>query len=132
MCIGFDLSFFVGGLSEKFTANFIDQIINQAVPPWGTYQEFCTGCENTFPDTNKKTNVENQLMLLKQGTKTAEEFFQEFNQLAFAAGYTNTYHDDILIKLLHEAIHIHTINLIYAQPALPKVCHRHTVGLVYF
>ena len=67
---------------------------------------------------NKKTNAENQLMLLCQGSKTAEEFFQEFDQLAFAAGYTDTHHDDILIRQLHKAIHDKVINLIYSQPTL--------------
>ena len=30
--IRFNLSFFIGGLLEKFTANFIDQIIDRTVP----------------------------------------------------------------------------------------------------
>ena len=49
-----------------------------------------------------------------------EEFFQEFDQLVFIAEYTDTYHDNILVKLLHETIHIQTIDLIYGQPALPE------------
>ena len=36
-CIRFDLSFFIGGLLEKFTANFIDQIMGQTIPNWGTH-----------------------------------------------------------------------------------------------
>ena len=39
--IRFDPSFFVGGLPEKFTANFIDQIINDTVLRWGTFRAFC-------------------------------------------------------------------------------------------
>ena len=58
-------------------------------------------------------------MLLRQGSKTAEEFFQEFDQLAFAAGYTDTHHDDVLVRLLHEAIHSKVIDLVYSQPTLP-------------
>ena len=76
-------------------------------------------CEEAFRDTNKKTNTENQLTLLRQGSKTAEEFFQEFDQLAFTAGYTDTHHDDVLIRLLHEAIHSRVIDLVYGQPTLP-------------
>ena len=58
-------------------------------------------------------------MFLWQGGKMVEEFFQEVDQLAFTAGYTNTHHDDVLIKLLHSAIRTHTIDCIYSQPVLP-------------
>ena len=58
-------------------------------------------------------------MLLRQGSKMAEEFFQEFNQLTFTAAYTDTHHDDVLIRLLHKAIHDKVIDLVYSQPTLP-------------
>ena len=118
-CKRFNLSFFVGGLPEKFAANFIDQIIGEMILNWGTFKAFHRRCEEAFQDTNKKTNAENQLTLLRQGSKMAEEFFQEFNQLAFTAGYTNTHHNDVLICLLHKAIHNKVINLVYSQPTLP-------------
>ena len=118
--IRFDLSFFTGGLPEKFATNFIDQAMNSTrILKWGTFRDFRQRCEEAFQDTNKKTNAENQLTLLRQSSKTAEEFFQEFNQLAFAAGYTDTHHDDVLVQLLHEAIHSKTIDLIYSQTTLP-------------
>jgi Retrotransposon gag protein len=50
-------------------------------PNWGSINDFETILKNTFGDQNKKTNAENQLALLQQGTKTAEEYFQEFDQL---------------------------------------------------
>ena len=117
--IRFLLSFFTGGLPEKFAANFIDSIIEQANPNWGTLVNFRTRCEEAFRDPNKRTNAENQLGLLKQGSKTAEEFFQEFEQLRITAQYTDPHHETILIKYLHEAIRTSTIDSIYRQPALP-------------
>ena len=117
--IRFNLSFFIGGLPEKLTANFIDQIIGSSLPRWGTFADFRQKCEEAFQDTNKKTNAENQLTLLRQGSRTAEEFFQEFDLLAFAAGYTDTHHDDVLVRLLHKAIHDKVIDLVYSQPTLP-------------
>jgi hypothetical protein len=102
--IRFNLSFFTGGLPEKFAANFLDRRMNEVIPTWGTYADFRRECDAAFQDTNKKTNAENQLMLLKQGSRTAEEFFQEFDQLKFTARYTDRYHEDVLIKLLHDAI----------------------------
>ena len=117
--IHFLLSFFMGGLPEKFTANFIDAIIDQPNPNWGTIADFCTRCEESFKDPNKRTNAENQLGLLKQGGKTVEEFFQEFEQLKITAQYTDPHHKTILIKYLHEAVITSTIDNIYRQPTLP-------------
>jgi hypothetical protein len=117
--IRFNLSFFTEGLPEKFMANFLDRRMNQIVPTWGSYADFQRECNAAFQDTNKKTNAENQLMLLKQGSKTAEEFFQEFDQLKFTAGYTDRYHEDVLVKLLHDAIKNTTIDHIYTQSPLP-------------
>ena len=111
--ICFLLSFFTGGLPEKFAANFVNAIIEQPNPNWGTLANFCTGCKESFRNPNKRTNVENQLGLLKQGGKTAEEFFQEFEQLKIAAQFTDPHHKTILIKYLHKAIRTSTINNIH-------------------
>jgi hypothetical protein len=89
------------------------------VPDYGSYCQFKEQCDAAFQDTNKKTNAENQLMLLKQGSKMAEEFFQEFDQLKFTAGYTDRYHEDVLVKLLHDAITTNVIDHIYTQSPLP-------------
>ena len=117
--ICFLLSFFTGGLLERFAANFIDAIIGQTPPNWGNMADFRRRCDKAFGDPNKRTNMESQLGLLKQGGKTAEEFFQEFEQLRITAQYTDPHHDTILIKYLHEAIRTSTIDNIYRQPTLP-------------
>ena len=44
----------------------------------------------------------------------AEEFFHELEQLALTARCTNTHYDDVLIKLLYDAIRNNIINNIYA------------------
>jgi hypothetical protein len=120
--IRFTLSFMTGGLPEKFAANFIDQVIDQAtagVYDWGTVTAFQAQFDEAFEDKNKKSNAENQIALLKQGSKTAEEFFQEFDQLAFVAGYNDGHHGDILIKLIKDAIHNSIIDSIYNAGTLP-------------
>jgi hypothetical protein len=117
--VHFLLSHFKGGLPEKVAANFVDKIMFATPPNWGTYNACYTLCDNAFKDTNKKTNAENQLMLLKQGSKMAEEFFQEFKQMVQTAGYQDTHHNNALIKLLHDAIKTSIIDNIYRQPALP-------------
>jgi Retrotransposon gag protein len=120
--IRFTLSFMTGGLPEKFAANFIDQVIDQAtagVYDWGSVTTFQARFDEAFEDKNKKSNTENEIALLKQGSKMAEEFFTEFDQLAFVAGYNDGHHGDILIKLIKSAIHANIIDSIYIGGSLP-------------
>jgi hypothetical protein len=132
--VRFLLSFMTGGLPEKFTANFINDLMEdyeerrkqilpgepKPVVNWGTADEFYEKCDETFSDQNKKLNAEHQLALLRQGTKTAKEYLQEFDQLVRTAGYQRG-HDDILIKYLHEQVKTSVINKIYAVGKLPRL-----------
>jgi hypothetical protein len=95
--ICFLLSFMTEGLPEKFAANYLDDFLDnlrrrreraQAMrqplldePTWGSAADFEVQCQSIFSDQNKRPNAENQLALLQQGTKTAEEYFREFDQL---------------------------------------------------
>ena len=119
--ICFTLSFMKGGLPEKFAANFINQVIEHTTDPkdWRTLATFDRLFDESFKDKNKKSNAENQIALLKQGSKTVEEFFQDFNQLAYIAGYNDGHLGDILIKLIKDAIHNSIIDLIYHAGTLP-------------
>jgi len=103
--IHFLLSFMTGGLPEKFAANFIDDLTEdhenqkqraralrrpQPEVDWGTTEAFFESCDEVFSDQNKKPNAEHQLDLLRQGSKSAEEYFQEFDQLVRTADTRGT------------------------------------------
>jgi hypothetical protein len=125
--VRFLLSFMTGGLPEKFAANFIDDLMEyykqrkrvalpgdpDPVVNWGTADEFYEKCEETFGDQNKKSNAEHQLSILRQGNKTAEEYFQEFDQLVWTAKY-HVGHDNVLIKYLLEQVKSSVIDKLYA------------------
>jgi Retrotransposon gag protein/Zinc knuckle len=132
--VRFLLSFMTGGLPEKFAANFIDELMDELergkrrarllgdpIPAvqWGNSEEFYAKCDEAFGDQNKKPKAEQQLALLRQGTRTAEEYFQEFDQLARTAGYHRGY-DVILIKYLHEQVKTSLIDKIYSFGRLPN------------
>jgi hypothetical protein len=131
--VRFLLSFMTGGLPEKFAANFIDDLMEyyeqrkrialpgdpDPVVNWGTADEFYEKCEETFGDQNKKSNAEHQLSILRQGNKTAEEYFQEFDQLVRTAKY-HVGHDDVLIKYLLEQVKSSVIDKLYAVGKLPR------------
>jgi hypothetical protein len=131
--VRFLLSFMTGGLPEKFAANFIDEVVAeleeekkdhriyggpQPKADWGTEDEFYRKCDEAFGDQNKRANAEHQLALLRQSNKTAEEYFQEFDQLARTAGYHRN-HDDVLIKYLCEQVKTSIIDKIYAIGRVP-------------
>ena len=132
--IHFLLSFMTGGLPEKFAANFIDDLTDDlnrrkesaqdlGLPAptrlnWGSIDDFETILEGTFGDQNKKTNAENQLALLRQGPKTAEEYFQELDQLVRTAGYQRN-HNDVLVRYLHEQVKQSIVDKIYSSGCLP-------------
>jgi Retrotransposon gag protein len=123
------------GLPEKFATNFIDNVLDdlrkrreraQAIhqplptePNWGSAADFEVQCQSIFGDQNKRPNTENQLALLQQGTKTAEEYFQEFDQLVRTAGYQQN-HDNVLIKYLHEQVKWSIVDKIYSSGHLPN------------
>jgi Zinc knuckle/Retrotransposon gag protein len=123
------------GLQEKFSANYLNDILDDlrqrreraqamrqplsAEPNWGSAADFKVQCQSIFSDQNKKQNTENQLTLMRQGAKTAEEYFQEFDQLVRTAGYQQN-HDDVLIKYLHKQVKWSIVNKIYSSSHLPN------------
>jgi Retrotransposon gag protein/Zinc knuckle len=133
--IRFLLNFMTEGLPEKFAANYLDDILDdlrrrreraqamrQPLPDeanWGSAADFEMQCQLVFGDQNKRPNTENQLAMLQQGSKTAEEYFQEFDQLVRTAGYQQN-HDDVLVKYLHEQIKWSTVDKIYSSGHLPS------------
>ncbi|KIM87729.1 hypothetical protein PILCRDRAFT_3491 [Piloderma croceum F 1598] len=125
------------GLPEKFAANFVDDLMEDLeqrkeraclllqptpVTDWGTMDDFYRKCELMFGNQNKKLNAEHQLALLKQGTRTTEEYFQEFDQLVRTAGY-QTNHNDVLIKYIHKQVKTSIIDRIYASGHLSQDYH---------
>jgi Zinc knuckle/Retrotransposon gag protein len=132
--IRFLLSFMTEGLPEKFAANYLDDILDDlrrrreraqtmrqplpSEPNWGSAADFEAQCQAIFGDQNKKPNAENQLAQMRQSTRTAEEYFQEFDQLVRTAGYQQN-HDDVLVKYLHEQVKTSIIDKVYSSGQLP-------------
>ena len=57
--------------------------------------------------------------MLRQGSSSAEEFFQNFENLCFLAGYTKD-HDNHLINLLEKNFDQYTVKAITVQPDPPN------------
>ena len=58
----------------------------------------------SFEDSSKKETVIQRLRQLKQGSKSADVFFQQFEILKTKAGLKNKVHNTVLIDLLQYSL----------------------------
>jgi hypothetical protein len=69
------------GNAKGWVANFTDTVINKKGGNFGTWTEFTGELKGSFENKNTRQNAQNKLEALKQGTQTAEEYFQQFELL---------------------------------------------------
>ena len=71
----------------------------------------------SFEDPSKKETVIQRLRQLKQGSKSADVFFQQFEILKTEAGLKNKVHDAVLIDLLQYSLNAEVLRqLIHIYP----------------
>lgn len=66
--------------------NPIEKKIRSA-PVFGTWEAFLTKATSRFGNPNAQTDADRKLHELRQGSKSAQQFFQEFDELSTQAGY---------------------------------------------
>ena len=73
----------------------------------------------SFEDPSKKETAIQRLRQLKQGSKSADVFFQQFEILKTKAGLKNKVHDTVLIDLLQYSLNTEVLRqLIHIYPVL--------------
>ena len=71
----------------------------------------------SFEDSSKKETAIQKLRQLKQGSKSADVFFQQFEILKTKAGLKNEVHDTVLIDLLQYSLNTEVLRqLIHIYP----------------
>ena len=71
----------------------------------------------SFEDSSKKETVIQKLRQLKQGSKSVDVFFQQFEILKTKAGLKNEVHDAVLIDLLQYSLNTEVLRqLIHIYP----------------
>jgi Retrotransposon gag protein/Zinc knuckle len=113
----YTLSYMREGVAGSWSEVFIDGAL--ASNSWGDWNAFEEKLKDSFGDPNERRNMQNALDALRQGKKTAEEYFLEFDQLAFRAGYA-TGHDEELIRILEKNIIPSLIDKVYNADTLPS------------
>ena len=87
-----------------------------------TFQTFINQLGKSFEDSSKKETVIQRLRQLKQGFKSVDVFFQQFEILKTKAGLKNEVYNTVLIDLLQyllntevlrQLIHIYSVPTTY-------------------
>ena len=83
------------------------------------YPEFCDKLNSLFMPAALKRQAENELMKLRQGKETVEDYFVRMNQLVLQAEYSLVHHSRILIGIAHRGIKNEVVEFVErGQPAL--------------
>ncbi len=110
------LSFMRDNTAGAWSEAFIDEAISKN--SWDKWSEFEAKLTKSFGDPNEHRNAQDSLDSLRQGKRTAEDYFLEFDQLARIAGYA-TGHDDELIRVLEKNVNPSLIDKVYNAETLP-------------
>ena len=114
------LSYMKDGHAAEFAKNFMEQILKQTTPDFGTWTDFKKLMDSAFLDPNEAKNAQWKLHKCTQGKKTAAEFFTEFDLLRRAAGYDDaTTHQNYLLQLLEQALNRSIVNIIIGSGNIP-------------
>ena len=85
----FALSFMTEGMPEQWALDFNEDVMSEDVWNFGTWAAFKTKLRASFEDKEKAKNARTALHQLKQGSRTADDFFLQFELLRRAAGITD-------------------------------------------
>ena len=88
-----------------------------------TFQDFINQLGKSFEDSSKKETVIQKLRQLKQGFKSVDVFFQQFEILKTKAGLKNEVYNTVLIDLLQYSLNTEVLRqlmCIYSVPTTYK------------
>ena len=86
----------------------------------------------SFEDSSKKETAIQRLRQLKQGSKSVDVFFQQFEILKTKAGLKNKVHDTVLINLLQYSLNAEVLRqlmCIYPVPTTYEDWKGHTIQI---
>ena len=120
----FVLSYLKEGTTVVWAENWVTQYTDNDdnIYCLDTFQAFMDQLEKLFEDSSKKETAIQRLRQLKQGSKSANVFFQQFKILKTKAGLKNKVYNTVLIdllqyslntKVLRQLIHIYSVLTTY-------------------
>jgi hypothetical protein len=115
----FVLSYMSKGLAGQWADNWTDQYCKPDAEGGG-YTQLWENLDTAFLDSQEAKEAQRKLDTLKQGSLSAEEFFQQFENLRLRAGYEGKQHDSYLVNLLEKNFNRDTARTITVQPSPPE------------
>jgi len=111
----FALSCMATGKAERWANRMEKRVFNGrfTVTTWEAFESLL---KEHFDDPNEREHAQTKIGSLKQGKKSADEFFVEFEDLMDLAGYN----DEAYIHLLCDNLDKEVVRAIYYQRAMPK------------
>lgn len=104
--ISFILSYLKSGRAAAWAQNYIDShTTNNVITLPTDFDDFLASLDASFKDPTKAAKAMERFYKSKQGNRSAEDFFVEFDQILIAAGLTKSDHDGIIIEQLKKAVH---------------------------
>jgi Retrotransposon gag protein/Zinc knuckle len=107
-----------GGTAGPLADNFVDELIDPSKPTpdyLSDWKKFMTKMDEMFKEADEQGKALQKLKALKQGSKTADEFFAEFKTWAAATKFN----DEALIDRLKEGLNGPLLDSIYHLNKLP-------------
>lgn len=77
-----------------------------------TFDTFFTSLVDSFKNPNVKRDAQHELARMRQGSNTAEEFFQKFEIKRREAELNNDRHDDIMVNYLEHALNMSLVDAV--------------------
>ena len=117
----FVLSYLKEGTAAVWAENWVTQYTdnNGNIYCLDTFQAFMNQLGKSFEDSSKKETVIQRLRQLKQGFKSVDVFFQQFEILKTEAGLKNEVYNAVLIDLLQYLLNAEVLRqLIHIYPVL--------------
>lgn len=115
----FILSLMREGLAGAWAQNYVDAArVRGVLTITQTWGAFTADLEKAFGDPNESQHAQTALMALRQGTRTAEDFFQEFDVLRRRAGFGAGF-DAFLIGRLEAALHAKIVENVLSMQTIP-------------
>jgi hypothetical protein len=118
--ITFVLSFMAKGVAGQWADNWLTKKYDQRDMeiPEPDFEDLLNDLDEAFKNNHEQKEAQQALETLKQGSLSAEEFFQSFENLRFLAGYQHD-HDGYLINLLERNFDRYTVKNISIQADPP-------------
>ena len=115
----FVLSYLKEGTAAAWAENWVAQHTDNDdnIYCLDTFQDFMNQLGKSFEDPSKKETAIQKLRQLKQGSKSADVFFQQFEILKTKAGLKDKVYDTVLIDLLQYLLNTEVLRqLIHIYP----------------